>query len=356
MTQSALLGVVPTSAGGTVRGNFNTADQALATENSGTSAPSVTYPFLRFRHTSALLVYRRNSGNSAWEIIENYGATTDPGTGDDAGDGYVRGAIWINTSSNQVFVCADPTAGDAVRISRGQIMQTLPDIGVCILIQGGFAVSIHDLIANADKNCESGVKIVNCGDVTIDSFNIANAGKCIALEPGSDGAIASVVASHGFLDTSIHGLFAVTETGGSIVRCAFKQCWFGSHAQYGAYISSEFGGTIDGIDLLLPRVFLNGLDGIHASGAGTRNVNINAAEIAQNGGAGASFSASASSFSVMNSAIGDVCGLTGNTYGVYVGPGCVRYRLIGNDLFGNTSPLLDAGSIGLVKDNLGAPL
>lgn len=41
-------------------------------------------------------------------------ATTDPTTGDDANDGYAIGSIWINTSSDEAFICTDATAGAAV--------------------------------------------------------------------------------------------------------------------------------------------------------------------------------------------------------------------------------------------------
>src|SRR5574341_2146330 len=114
MTQSSNLGAVPTSSGATVRANFNTADQALATDSEGASAPSPTYPFMRWRNNTAKLLYQRNAANNGWEIIQNYGATTDPSTGDDAADGYVRGSLWINVAASKLWWCADPTTGAAV--------------------------------------------------------------------------------------------------------------------------------------------------------------------------------------------------------------------------------------------------
>jgi hypothetical protein len=113
MTQSTNLGAVPTGSGAQVRSDFNLSDTALATDHEGTSAPAPTYPFMRWRNDTAKLVYRRNAANSAWEIVENYGATTDPGAGDDSADGYIRGSVWINTSGNRVFFCSKRTAGSA---------------------------------------------------------------------------------------------------------------------------------------------------------------------------------------------------------------------------------------------------
>lgn len=44
----------------------------------------------------------------------NLSATTDPGVGDDAADGYQAGSLWVNVTLNKVFVCADATNGAAV--------------------------------------------------------------------------------------------------------------------------------------------------------------------------------------------------------------------------------------------------
>ena len=121
MTQASFLGAVvgAGASGAQVRQDFNTCDEALATEQEGSSAPTTTYPFMRWRNDTGKLVKRRNAANSGWEIVENYGATTDPTTGDDAADGYVHGSVWLNVSAHHVFFCADPTTGAAVWVQAG---------------------------------------------------------------------------------------------------------------------------------------------------------------------------------------------------------------------------------------------
>ncbi len=119
MTQSATFGAVPTGLGAQVRQDFNLADQAAATEHEGAFAPPVTYPFMRWRNDAGKLLRRRNTDNSAWEIIENYGAATDPTVNDDAADGYVRGAMWINVAAGRLFFCTDATTGAAVWVQAG---------------------------------------------------------------------------------------------------------------------------------------------------------------------------------------------------------------------------------------------
>jgi len=120
MTQASDLGAVAGGQSGLlVRTALNTNLQALATECEGNTAPSPAYPFLRWRNDTAKLLYRRNGANSGWTIEQNYGATTDPGTGDDAADGYVRGSVWINVVGNRWFVCTDPTSSAAVWLQLG---------------------------------------------------------------------------------------------------------------------------------------------------------------------------------------------------------------------------------------------
>ena len=119
MTQSSNLGAVATSTGAVVRAGFNNGVQALASDNEGSSAPSPTYPFMKWRNSAAGQLKRRNSLNSGWEIIENYAASTDPGTGDDASVGYIRGSVWINTSTNRMWWCLDPTTASARWLALG---------------------------------------------------------------------------------------------------------------------------------------------------------------------------------------------------------------------------------------------
>ena len=91
---------------------------------------------MRWRNNTARLVYRRNAANSGWEIIENYGATADPGAGDDSADGYVRGSVWINTIRKLVEVWAPPNENDTEAYAR------------CVAKASGFGIDepldLHD--------------------------------------------------------------------------------------------------------------------------------------------------------------------------------------------------------------------
>lgn len=46
--------------------------------------------------------------------FHNLTATTAPAVTDDGDAGYQVGSIWINTSTDNIYMCADTTAGAAV--------------------------------------------------------------------------------------------------------------------------------------------------------------------------------------------------------------------------------------------------
>jgi hypothetical protein len=56
----------------------------------------------------------RNKLNATGLRKNNFAATTDPGTGDDTGDGYEVGSVWINTTAGTVWVCENDTSTEAV--------------------------------------------------------------------------------------------------------------------------------------------------------------------------------------------------------------------------------------------------
>lgn len=46
-------------------------------------------------------------------IFNNISATTNPGVDDDSSAGYREMSIWINTSGPSVWICCDPSDGEA---------------------------------------------------------------------------------------------------------------------------------------------------------------------------------------------------------------------------------------------------
>lgn len=60
----------------------------------------------------------------------NFTATSDPGVGDDAADGYSVGSLWVNLTTDKVWACTDPTNGAAVWRDLTNISITKSSIGL----------------------------------------------------------------------------------------------------------------------------------------------------------------------------------------------------------------------------------
>ncbi|MEL0022525.1 MAG: hypothetical protein VW709_21890, partial [Rickettsiales bacterium] len=64
---------------------------------------------------SAAEGFVRKTGSGAYEAIKsNLTATAAPTTGDDTGDGYAVGSLWIDVTNDNVYQCVDATAASAV--------------------------------------------------------------------------------------------------------------------------------------------------------------------------------------------------------------------------------------------------
>lgn len=72
--------------------------------------------------------------------LSNRSATTDPTVNDDSGDGYSEGSLWVNTSTNTVFFCADPTLGAAVWQSLAGSLSGLSDATIASVANNDFLV------------------------------------------------------------------------------------------------------------------------------------------------------------------------------------------------------------------------
>lgn len=84
-----------------------------------------------------------STGAAAWErvdqdpgILNNYTATTDPGVGDDGADGYAVGSRWVNVTLDRIFECLDATNGAAVwsRTNEGGGGSSLPVVDTTALV------------------------------------------------------------------------------------------------------------------------------------------------------------------------------------------------------------------------------
>lgn len=121
---------------------------------------------------------------SAWQSIEDrkskLDATADPTTGDDSGDGYEVGSLWVNVTADTVFICTDATSTAAV---WKQVSNTTGG-GTGDVV--GPASATDNAIARYDGTTG---KLLQNSSITIDdSGNMVVGGNSVTLGNGASGA------------------------------------------------------------------------------------------------------------------------------------------------------------------------
>lgn len=250
--------------------------------------------------------------------------------------------------------------GATATVAEGQIFNTVAGSGVCILVNGGFDVSITDILvdklADSIGNCFAGIQINQAGDVEISRGQIIHCNYGLLVQALPNTTIASVWANNSFFDNCGVGARLYAD-GGAIVRSLFDQCWFSSASSVGFALATSRSGRIDGVDINACHIFLNAVDGVNIADSGVHNVRITHGSFAQNGASGVAVIGGASEFAVIGARIGNTHGLNGNRYGIFIGSALsANYILTNNDLRGNTTgAIVDAGAgAKVVSSNLGA--
>lgn len=115
-TASAASGTLPQ------RGDFDIADFA-ALNTKGYLAVAGLYLFYRQAEIAEADFYRSVPTRPFLRhlALHNYTATTDPTTGDDAGDGYSAGSEWYNVSAGKAFDCFSAAVGAALWKQRSGV-------------------------------------------------------------------------------------------------------------------------------------------------------------------------------------------------------------------------------------------
>lgn len=118
--------------------------------------------------------------------------------------------------------------------------------GACILVDGTGDRYVTRLTTDNGSNPTgfAGIRVNECASLVISDSNIIHAGTCLALEPATGKTVPSVEVTNTFFDTSVIGM-AITPAGtGSVLRCKFTNCWFGTHSTAGVVMN---GTQWDGI-------------------------------------------------------------------------------------------------------------
>jgi hypothetical protein len=105
--------------GATVRADINSALQALASQSSGASAPSTTYPFQVWVDTTNGVVKMRDSTNTTWVTLYRYGG--DGPAVDINYGGYVM--VTTTGAANTYAAALSPSIGTP---RSGQVVRVIP--------------------------------------------------------------------------------------------------------------------------------------------------------------------------------------------------------------------------------------
>lgn len=127
--------------GATLRADANSAFQALASESSGTAAPSTTYAFQPWRDTTTNLKKERNAANNAWLTVGTQG------TGGFVP--YINGSPFASIASSG-SVEDLITTGTNDSAGTGKLGQYKSDIrGTAVALSSGSAINIGTLVLEA---------------------------------------------------------------------------------------------------------------------------------------------------------------------------------------------------------------
>jgi hypothetical protein len=189
------------------------------------------------------------------------------------------------------------------------------------------------------------VRVKSVGDLTLTDCNFIRSGYDLYCNGGAGDTVASLMAVNTFFDTAGIGAYITPSTGCNIVRTSFINCWFSSQTGLGGCVlDSSGGGTIQGVTLVNPQVFLNTNDGIRIVGANTTDVDIHGGQGAGNGGAALQVGNNVTKWRVKGFVAGPCYGEAANGYGMYVGTGCSNYEVRGCRFFSNTTAQVVNGS------------
>ncbi len=232
------------------------------------------------------------------------------------------------------------TLATSVRIGPGSMRDGISSLGVGIIVDGGFAVSIDSIVMDAPAQTAAGIWINATGDTLITRSNIIHQGNALVVAPGAGQVVASLWVDNTYFDTSDRGLLINPSDTGSVVRARFSNSWFSSNNLQGVLIFNQGTGTIGPIEFISPHVLSNGSHGFQVESTGAiSDIHINGGVFADNAGYGVTFGPNLQGFSIANARVGNAADLAGNTSdGIIVHGGGTAdyYRIVNNDVRGNS--------------------
>ncbi len=205
-----------------------------------------------------------------------------------------------------------------------QLYNGAPSIGIGILVQNGAAMHFDSLQIAGATHFLAGLQVQQTADLSISNAQILGAHHGMDVNPGAWQSVTSLKVSHTYLDNNDGAALYMqpSDPNGSILRVTFDDVEFTStHTGFGIFLdTTQFGGGINDVVFLAPRVHLNTSTGVQLGGSGVQNITFITPEVGGNSG-----------------------------NGIYAGSGLNGLKILGG-IIGASPPIGGNGGLGLYID------
>lgn len=202
----------------------------------------------------------------------------------------------------------------------------------------------------------SGIRVVFADALMISDCDIIRHGICLDVSPGNGQGVAASHVVNSYFDNATYGLRIAPSGNANVPRACFSNCWFSSHTQAGIYIDNLGTGVITGLQFIGGHAISNAGSGLLCQDSA--DMQVIGGQYGENAGYGIAMGADVSNFIITACDIGSTGGLGANVLGgVVIAAGASdHYRIIGNDITGNTGGNLLDGGTGtdkIISNNIG---
>jgi hypothetical protein len=236
------------------------------------------------------------------------------------------------------------------------IANTVASTGVSIVVDGGFAVLLDNVICR-NSTCFAHLQINNINDITLTNCQFIQGGNCMNITPGNGQIVGLLLSNNTQFDAPQTGpAIRVAPSGtGTVTRVFIDNAWINqASGQDNVVVTNAGGGTVNGFTVSNSIVLGSG-SGTGLDLVGVSNVSLVNSRIGSHGTAVSI--ASSNNVRLIGNRLGPTDGLAGNTNAILLSGTSDFYDISGNDLSGNTVAISNSasGTNGYIGGNVGYP-
>lgn len=254
-----------------------------------------------------------------------------------------------------LFRCIQFDGGADQFIYRARKIEANSASDACIVVgeNGGIVQDIwlSDMILDP-SDTGIGIDLVHASGVYMDHIDTITGLHGVRARPGNGQRVGPVFASDVLVDTSIsHGWYFNSSGTGTSVDWNLSNCWGSTCGSSGTGNGLLAQGNYNGLSFSNPRFINNKQSGMVFIGSGA-NVSLSNPQVFCNStvGAGSKHGIELGGTLIGASIVGGASGLGGvftsnnQQYGIFIDTGVTDIAIVGIDLTGNVSPMLDSST------------